>query len=64
MEMSPDTEPSLPDSIVIIASNDTSDNAEGDGEDDDDEGTQLERHMEDHLNGGCNISLSFYKSTS
>ncbi|XP_017064791.1 TATA element modulatory factor [Drosophila eugracilis] len=52
MEMSPDTEPSLPDSIVIIASNDdTSDNAEGDGEDDDDdEGTQLERHMEDHLN--------------
>ncbi|KAH8354789.1 hypothetical protein KR084_007835 [Drosophila pseudotakahashii] len=52
MEMSPDTEPSLPDSIVIIASNDTSDNAEGDGEDDgdEDEGTQLERHMEDHLN--------------
>ncbi|EDV34619.1 uncharacterized protein Dana_GF20861 [Drosophila ananassae] len=51
MEMSPDTEPSLPDSIVIIASNETSDNAEGDGEDDDDdEGTQLERHMEDHLN--------------
>ncbi|XP_052850217.1 TATA element modulatory factor [Drosophila gunungcola] len=54
MEMSPDTEPSLPDSIVIIASNDTSDNAEGDGEDDDDDdedgGTQLERHMEDHLN--------------
>ncbi|XP_016948689.1 TATA element modulatory factor [Drosophila biarmipes] len=50
MEMSPDTEPSLPDSIVIIASNDTSDNAEGDGEDDDDEGTQLERHIEDHLN--------------
>ncbi|XP_017090650.2 TATA element modulatory factor [Drosophila bipectinata] len=51
LEMSPDTEPSLPDSIVIIASNETSDNAEGDGEDDDDdEGTQLERHMEDHLN--------------
>ncbi|XP_017048194.1 TATA element modulatory factor [Drosophila ficusphila] len=50
MEMSPDTEPSLPDSIVIIASNDTSDNAEGDGEDDDDEGTKLERHIEDHLN--------------
>nr|NP_572360.1 TATA element modulatory factor [Drosophila melanogaster]AAF46211.1 TATA element modulatory factor [Drosophila melanogaster]AFH41857.1 FI19713p1 [Drosophila melanogaster] len=50
VEMSPDTEPSLPDSIVIIASNDTSDNAEGDGEDDDDEGTQLKRHMEDHLN--------------
>ncbi|KAH8244928.1 hypothetical protein KR032_002485 [Drosophila birchii] len=53
MELSPDTEPSLPDSIVIIASNDTSDNAEGDGEDDEedeDEGTQLERHMEDHLN--------------
>lgn len=46
LEMSPDTEPSLPDSIVIIASNETSDNAEGDGEDDDDE-----RHMEDHLNG-------------
>lgn len=51
LELSPDTEPSLPDSIVIIASNDTSDNAEGDGEDED-EGTQLERHMEDHLNGG------------
>ncbi|BFG03026.1 TATA element modulatory factor [Drosophila madeirensis] len=51
MEMSPDTEPSLPDSIVIIASNETSDNAEGDGEDDDDdEGTQLERRLEDHLN--------------
>ncbi|XP_022223484.2 TATA element modulatory factor [Drosophila obscura] len=52
MEMSPDTEPSLPGSIVIIASNETSDNAEGDGEDDDDDddGTQLERHLEDHLN--------------
>ncbi|XP_017139622.1 TATA element modulatory factor isoform X2 [Drosophila miranda] len=53
IEMSPDTEPSLPDSIVIIASNETSDNAEGDGEDDDDDeddGTQLERHLEDHLN--------------
>ncbi|KAH8421351.1 hypothetical protein KR009_002638 [Drosophila setifemur] len=54
MELSPDTEPSLPDSIVIIASNETSDNAEGDGEDDDDEdedeGTQLERHILDHLN--------------
>lgn len=59
VEMSPDTEPSLPDSIVIIASNDTSDNAEGDGEDDDDEGTQLKRHMEDHLNGigPCRNSL-------
>ncbi|XP_017013039.2 TATA element modulatory factor [Drosophila takahashii] len=45
MEMSPDTEPSLPDSIVIIASNDTSDNAEGDGEDEEEE-----RHLEDHLN--------------
>ncbi|XP_068158916.1 TATA element modulatory factor [Drosophila tropicalis] len=39
MEMSPDTEPSLPDSIVIIASNETS----SDNDDDDDCG-QLEGH--------------------
>lgn len=37
MNMSPDTEPSLPDSIVIIASNETSDNADGDDDDDDDD---------------------------
>lgn len=37
MGMSPDTEPSLPDSIVIIASNETSDNADGDDDDDDDD---------------------------
>ncbi|XP_030567423.1 TATA element modulatory factor [Drosophila novamexicana] len=37
MNMSPDTEPSLPDSIVIIASNDTSDNADGDDDDDDED---------------------------
>ncbi|XP_062141415.1 TATA element modulatory factor [Drosophila sulfurigaster albostrigata] len=46
LQMSPDTEPSLPDSIVIIASNETSsDNAE---EDDDDDGQAINLEQDDH----------------
>lgn len=45
MELSPDTEPSLPDSIVIIASNEASDNADGD---DDDDGHALNLDQDDH----------------
>ncbi|KAL7744992.1 hypothetical protein ACLKA6_007256 [Drosophila palustris] len=52
MEMSPDTEPSLPDSIVIIASNETSDNADNDDDDadadDDDDGHALHLDQDDH----------------
>lgn len=58
LELSPDTEQSLPDSIVIIASNETSDNAEGDVDDDDaddnDDGHALHLDQDDHslhLNG-------------
>ncbi|KAH8396002.1 hypothetical protein KR222_001491 [Zaprionus bogoriensis] len=55
MGMSPDTEPSLPDSIVIIASNETSDNADDDDDDDDDDDEQAIHLDQDdhslHLNG-------------
>ncbi|XP_030381099.1 TATA element modulatory factor [Scaptodrosophila lebanonensis] len=51
IEMSPDTESSLPDSIVIIASNETSENAEGDGDDDDNQRVGFEQDDQSlHLN--------------
>ncbi|KAH8386772.1 hypothetical protein KR093_002442 [Drosophila rubida] len=51
LQITPDTEPSLPDSIVIIASNETSDNAD---DDEDNDGQALNMEQDDHsqhLNG-------------